>query len=226
MQENNPASTTVVTPQVMAEQPKQSNFLVILLSFLLITSLAIAGFFAFQTQKLVKELTLLRIEPTPMDKVELTTEPVATSSSMTVDPTAGWKTYTNQKYNFTLSYPGLWNKDDAGSLIAVSDTQGNYSLQIDAVEVYESGYCYTWDKETVISIAGKSARMRNGTYTGKPAEICGTPSIKDTNRMVTQIFIPHQGSIELLMNYYYPISELDVAKMTLTQILSTFKFVN
>jgi hypothetical protein len=182
--------------------------------------------FAFQTQKLVKELTLLRTEPTSVATVEPTTEPVATSSSMTVDLTAGWKIYTNQKYNFSLSYPGLWNKDDAGSLIAVSDTQGNYSLQIDAVEVYESGYCYTWDKETAISIAGKSARMRNGTYTGKPAEICGTTSIKDTNRMVTQIFIPYQGSVELLISYYYSVTDLDSAKVMLNQILSTFKYTN
>ncbi len=105
MQENNPVSMPVVTPQVAVEQPKKSNFLVILLSTLLIISVAIAGFFAFQTQKLVKELTLLRTEPTPMATVEPTTEPVATDSSMTIDPTAGWKTYTNTMYGFSFKYP-------------------------------------------------------------------------------------------------------------------------
>jgi hypothetical protein len=102
MQENQTTSDsvpTVTTVPTNDQQPKQSNFLVILLSFLLITSLAIAGFFAFQTQKLVKELTLLRTEPTPMATAEPSTEPVATSSSMTVDPTANWEIYSNGEYS-------------------------------------------------------------------------------------------------------------------------------
>ena len=74
---------TPVAP-VVTQQPKQNNFLVILLSILLFISIVIAGFFAFQTQKLVKELTLLRTEPIPTPEVtmEPTTKPVAT-----VDPT-------------------------------------------------------------------------------------------------------------------------------------------
>lgn len=225
MQENNiPVTQSPSEPEIQIEQqPKQSNFIVILLSILLIISVAISGFFAFQTQKLVKELETLRNQE-KLVKVVIP-EPVATESSE-IESTADWKTYSNQKYNFTFRYPGNWNKDDAGSLIAISNTQSNYSLQIDATEVYEGGYCYTWDKETKISIAGKSARMRNGKFTEKPAEICGTPNLKDDNRMVTQIFIPYKSSIELLINYYYPVADLDVAKVTLTQIISTFKFLD
>jgi len=49
--------------QTNSQQPKTNSFLVILLSSLLIISCLIAGFFAYQTQKLVIELTLLRSEP-------------------------------------------------------------------------------------------------------------------------------------------------------------------
>lgn len=71
---------------------KQSNFLVTLLSVLLLVSVFIAGFFAYQTQNLVKELTKLQVTPTPI----ATTEP---------DLTADWKTYTNEKYGFSIRYP-------------------------------------------------------------------------------------------------------------------------
>ncbi len=85
MQENQtqlPVNQSISETVIQTEQlPKKSNFLVILLSSLLIISLAIAGFFAFQTQKLVKELTLLRIEPTPVVTAEPTIEPVATNSA-------------------------------------------------------------------------------------------------------------------------------------------------
>lgn len=99
----------VVTPQIAIEQPKQSNFIVILLSVLLFIYVSIAGFFTFQTQKLVKELTLLRTEPSPVATVEPTIEPVATEVSE-VDPTANWKTYINNTYGFLIKYPSTWTE--------------------------------------------------------------------------------------------------------------------
>ncbi|MDP4011984.1 MAG: hypothetical protein Q8R00_00040 [Candidatus Nanoarchaeia archaeon] len=91
MQENNPVPTrvmpTVDSPQTTVVQavdqkPSTNSFLIILLSSLLFISVIIAGFFAYQTQKLVKELTVLKTEsiPTPEAMTEPTTEPVATAS--------------------------------------------------------------------------------------------------------------------------------------------------
>ena len=104
-----PEIPTVDSPQTTAVQtvdqkPSTNSFLVILLSVLLLLSVIIAGFFAYQTQKLVKELTMLKTEPIPTPEVtmEPTTEPVATDSSE-VDPTANWKTYINKDFSF--KYP-------------------------------------------------------------------------------------------------------------------------
>ena len=51
-------------------------------------------FFAYQTQKLVKELNNLKSDEKIVS--EVTPEP-------TTDPTANWKTYTNTQYNFYLN---------------------------------------------------------------------------------------------------------------------------
>ncbi|MDP3014401.1 MAG: hypothetical protein Q8M92_09180, partial [Candidatus Subteraquimicrobiales bacterium] len=111
MQENNPVPIPVVTPQIVVEQPKQNNFLVVLLSVLLLLSTSIAGFFAYQTQKLVKELTMLKTEEkvVAIATVEPTMEPVATdSASATSDPTANWKIYIDPKQRFSIKYPSSW----------------------------------------------------------------------------------------------------------------------
>lgn len=113
MQENNIApianspQTTETQPLTVDNRPKTSNFLIILLSILLIISTASAGFFAYQTQKLVKELQGIRSEEkVAIATSEPTTEPVATDSSE-VDPTANWKVYSGDKFSF--KYPNDWN---------------------------------------------------------------------------------------------------------------------
>jgi hypothetical protein len=70
------------------------NFLTTLLSVLLLLSSLIAGFFAYQTQKLVKELNTVKIND----------EPIATQTPI-VDPTLNWRSYTNLElsYSFKLS---------------------------------------------------------------------------------------------------------------------------
>ena len=78
--------------------PKENNFLVTLLSILLLLSCIIAGFFAYQTQKLVAELQKIR----DGELVEVTQTPTPEPTA-TIDPTTDWKTYTNKEFSF--KYP-------------------------------------------------------------------------------------------------------------------------
>lgn len=117
MLENNPVPTKEVVTPVVVGQPKQSNFLVILLSVLLIFSISTALFFAYQTQKLTNELSKLKtIEKTAGDMPV----PVVPASSE-VDPTADWKEYTNEdlKISFKLPLelikPGIFSKVETPS---------------------------------------------------------------------------------------------------------------
>lgn len=83
-------------------QPKQSSFLIILLSSLLIISVVISGFFAYQTQRLVNELRVMSDES--KQTVVPTIEPVATESSE-VDPTADWNVQKSEVLGIEFKTP-------------------------------------------------------------------------------------------------------------------------
>lgn len=74
-------------------EPKQNNFLVILISSLLIISCLIAGFFAWQTQKLVKEITEIKNQTIPNS-----------TATLTIDQVSSEITYTNNDYHFLVKY--------------------------------------------------------------------------------------------------------------------------
>lgn len=111
-QQTDPAQTIVPAAAVQNEFPKQNNFIVILLSILLLLSVSIAGFFAYQTQILVKELTLLKNFSNPIAQAitEQTTEPLTTT-----DPTVNWKTYNDEENGYLFKYPSTWKIVDLGT---------------------------------------------------------------------------------------------------------------
>lgn len=95
--------STVNSGQSTVEQKKQftvhgsqSTFLVTLLSVLLLISCLIAGFFAYQTQNLVKELTKLQVKPVP------------TSNSNVPDLSKDSKEYRNTKWSYTFEVPSIF----------------------------------------------------------------------------------------------------------------------
>lgn len=117
--------------QIPTEQlnlPQKNNLVIIVLSILLFISVAIAGFFAFQTQKLAYELKIIRITPTTIPTiipiVESSSEPVATTKA-TPDPTANWKTYKNDQYGMSFKYPS-YLKLEVENIKPVNS--GNYIL--------------------------------------------------------------------------------------------------
>lgn len=117
LQQDNPVPTTpVISPSVNNEVSNQNNFLVILLSILLLLSVSIAGFFAYQTQILVKELTNLKSSPTSIaqESTESAIEPVSVGS-VVPDPTASWKTYNDERNGYLFKYPSTWKIVDLGT---------------------------------------------------------------------------------------------------------------
>lgn len=118
-------------------EPKQKNFLISLLSILLLISVLIAGIFAYQTQKFVKELQSIRNE-----RLTIST-PVATQTS---DPTTDWETYTGQ--NFLFKYP---------TGLSLEKTENKIIVRIDAPDIKAvEGICPRYlafsikDKDSVI----------------------------------------------------------------------------
>lgn len=111
--------------KVIDQKPSTNNFIITLLSILLLISCLIAGFFAYQTQQLVKELTVYKLQPEET--------PVAT---ITPDPIVDWKTYTNSELGFLfkiaplLIYPEITvpsqsnifsNREDIASPLELTD---------------------------------------------------------------------------------------------------------
>ena len=97
---DNPQTTVM---QTVDEKPKKNNFLVILLSILMLLALAIAGFFAYQTQKLAKELSEFKNQnlATPTSEPE-STFPMYTEPN---SPIADWKTYKVNELGIEFKLP-------------------------------------------------------------------------------------------------------------------------
>lgn len=124
MEENNlqTVPTTPEIPQVKIE--KNNNFLVTLLSVLLLISVFIAGFFAYQTQNLVSELT--KLQPTSTPIVEATPTP---------DPTVNWKTYTDNKLNISFKYPeDLTIRMNENGVVEFLDAKDQFAFNFNGIQ--------------------------------------------------------------------------------------------
>lgn len=155
-QENNPSGP--INTIKSTEEPKQNNFLISLLSILLLISVFIAGFFAYQTQKLVKELRVIGNKP----------EPTA-SPTQTPDPTADWKTYTNTKYGFSFKYPQpdeLSSKYDkfTDKLVEINGLD-SLIIKIEPINTTESDPSIWWSKQAVDPFMKRSTACYNKSIT-------------------------------------------------------------
>ena len=157
----NPA---IQTEQVNGEQSipaqagKKNNFLTVLLSVLLLISCLIAGFFAYQTQKLAKELSEFKNQNpvTPNPEPE-STFPMYTEPSLV--PTENWKTYTNKELGFTIKYPDAWDvlsetKTQPFESSTLSITDGIYKLQFSTTQAGYGGIICKFDDSTGDEFAG------------------------------------------------------------------------
>jgi hypothetical protein len=106
-------SPTPATPHQTPPQ-KSGNFLTTLLSLLLLLAVGAAGFFAWQTQNLAKQLQTIvnNPEPTMLAVAEPTSTP---------DPTANWKTYSNDQSGFSFMFPEDYEVlEDSETIITLS----------------------------------------------------------------------------------------------------------
>ena len=254
MQENNSvpmansSQTTEVQPVLTdnGQKPKTNNFLVILLSILLFSSVSIAGFFAYQTQKLVKELTVLKTQEkiVAVATTEPTTEPVATSSSE-VDPTADWKTYENTNAKIFLKYPSSINEilgtesGVSGPNIGTSNFVQTFADKSTIVQNSDSGF----DGFSVYEIESSSLNMSFDQYLNKELEAVKASPRGLTDTSIAKLKIGNQQfsyiDSEVNIRRYFILSpdKLRIVIfsrvnrssdfiMTFDQILSTFKFTN
>lgn len=106
METQQPASPSEPIIPPATHKPEVKNSLVLILSILLIVTVAIAGLFYFQIQKLSKELSKYQTQPSP-------------TPTATTDPTANWKTYKNSDYSFSFSYPPSYIIQESSGYISL-----------------------------------------------------------------------------------------------------------
>lgn len=213
-----PPSQAVNTEPIKTQMSKPNIFLIVLLSVLLIISIGITGFFAYQTQNLVKELTMLKSGPTSTP--EATVGPTATP-----DPAADWKIYSDKNGSFSFKYPAdwfLWNSLDGDSvLLDESSFDPNLIVEPDQVEIT---FTTTASKELV------DPYLNNFTQTSQ---------FKTGNNVIFNIMDTSLGPKEdgpasqylfaqtVVSNNLYRFGLTKTTyKSVFDQILSTFKFTN
>jgi len=206
--------------------PKINNSLVFIMSILLIVTVAIAGLFYFQIQKLSKELSQYQTLVSPA--------PIATTY-----PTADWKTYTNTKYNFSFKYPSDWEiLDRFGGPIMIAPIVDTENVNKTFEEnVLEGGYDGGKQLISLLSITQGGGTPSSGQYweiiktsiqiDSKTADKYTSTNIKDTpNGKFVKGDINTTVLIQLIDDYVIDYTLMDQRyTQTYDQILSTFKFL-
>ncbi len=138
-------------------ESKQNNSIITLLSALLLTSVIIAGFFAYKTQNLVKEITKLKSVSTP-DKTNTQLSPTG---------------YINKKFGYSIDLP-VWDGYSAKPSLT-DELVGAYGfdhalIQIEPVAYNESNPEKWW--------AGQTTEY----FTKKPASCFNLKNINSVNK--------------------------------------------
>lgn len=198
------------------KENKNNSFLVTLLSVLLLISVFIAGFFAWKTQKLVKDLRSINEDPKPT--------PVATT---TPDPTANWKTFSDKNINFSFKYPSTLTEK-------IPLTQTSQIIQLTSDDNSKLLLSFLSDKSKVGIPCGQ-LKLQENVQIGsiKTIKTVTNPTdLKkclnyDTNQEIIWIKIKTSDSDinnSYDIQYSYPIDKSENNMKSFDEILSTFKF--
>lgn len=226
-----PSPAQPVKPVDMGKQsqPKKSNFLTILLSILLLVSLSVAGYFAYQVQNLTKQVNELKSKPNPTAISNPTQTPVSVE-----DPTVDWKIYNNSIFSF--KYPtDLDLSTEEGNRVLISkwgptqqegqEFHDGISLYFDPRELGISAKDYLQTKIDEIENAGvstiekKLSEVTVGQYKGYSFVSSG---LTTTETIAVE---SNSGIIVVITNATSDPGNVGFAPVA-DQILSTFEFTN
>jgi len=194
-------------------KPEVKNSLVLIMSILLIVTVAIAGLFYFQIQKLSKELSKYQIQP-------------SSTPTATADPTADWKTYTNDEYRIEIKY---YPESTPYELVGNTETgQFTYLYQVNfGMNPLKSIYGYSlvirqkqtienYRTELIGHITDKIDSEEDTTINGNTWKKINYQMFLTTDYVpMTMAYINHSK-----YDFVVTASALDI-----DQILSTFKFL-
>ncbi|MFC1653822.1 hypothetical protein ACFL1M_03165 [Patescibacteria group bacterium] len=95
--------------QPIIETKKTKSTPTIILSILLTISLGIGGYFAYM---------YFQIQNQPQTDIQPpTTSTDTTQPTSTPDPTLDWKTFQNENFSYSLSYPNSWDNQGLNHLL-------------------------------------------------------------------------------------------------------------
>lgn len=215
MEEINQTSQVVNNGQ---EPIKNNGFLVSLLSILLLIAVLIAGFFAYQTQNLVKKISILQVIPTP-------------TFSPTSDSNISQKTFINTLMKYTFNYPSSLNIQDIGAEDGVNKSINNQNgdriltilsvknkNKLSLANSYKAESCYELTCDMLISPTDKITAKTNITINNQDVLLVNT---QNENILSKYYFFNNRDTITVFKIDY--LSEYDTS--LIDEIISTFKFI-
>lgn len=239
--QDTPPQETVMAPVVStpASAPKStsSNILVVILSILLLAASLIAGFFAWQTQKLVKQASLTNQAATQQNtKTEdedlnlPTTEPTPV---MQVTIPEGYVSFSQSKLGLSFAHPSDWSatkSSDTPFMLTLAPKSGSQSplvpVQIteEAANQYNNNTKYTKIEDAVSyysNTLNSVTTTSNLTVGGKPAtriqgNVKGPGPAQD--RPIQYTFVQLDGMVLTIQ-----LGDMSLLE-TFNKILSTFQF--
>ncbi len=208
--------TLTPTPSQIPVPPKTSSLLMISVIVLVISLIAGGVYFAYQSYFVKKQAS-------PFTSPKPTVE----ADTPTPNPTANWKTYTNTKYKYSVSYPPSWKPLVPGNNNDLVEPDVNYPNSLNIWQIGLDGtqvgspvvigiIIPDGDINQLFDGRKKTETQLNGTQTTKYEKI------SDNKLSINYIFVM-KGNRYLELSISHDIN--DPIQKTLDQIISTFKFI-
>ena len=141
------SSSFTQTPVQPPPPKKKTPWLLIAIIILL---LSVTGVLGYKYYELKQQMDNQQTTPSPSPQLVVSSPSPITSPSTELDPMAGWKTYNNSRFNYSIKYPPEWNIDssqaenynqETGQSAELTIYKGKYKLRILWPAAYGPGIC-------------------------------------------------------------------------------------